>query len=85
MTGLGEFHAPLVAHEEFDAESFLQLSYLPAQGRLRNVEALRCLAEVQVFSNRDEVSNVTQFHREAFYIGFGARRTTFLCAPPCSF
>jgi hypothetical protein len=67
MTGFGEFHTPFVAGKKIDSEHLLQLPYLPAQWRLRDVQPLRGLAKIQVLRDRNEVSNVTEFHRQAFY------------------
>jgi len=78
MTGLGEFNPPLVTAKEIDSESLLQLPYLPAQGRLRDVQPLCSLAEVQVFRHGNEVSNVTQFHGGALYTGKDAPAASFL-------
>lgn len=68
MARLGKLHAALVAREEFDSESFFELPYLPTERRLRDVQALRGLAEVQVLRHGNEIAYVTQFHRGAFYI-----------------
>jgi hypothetical protein len=63
----GQFHAALVAHKEGDAEILFQLTDLTTQRRLRDVQLLSSLREVEVFRDGDEVSNVTQFHGPVFY------------------
>jgi hypothetical protein len=45
------------------------------------VQALRRLAEVQVFRHRDEIPDVTQFHGEAFYIRQAISTMGFLQVP----
>lgn len=46
MAGLGKFHMPLVAGEQFDSQVLLELPYLSAQRRLRNVQPLRRRAKI---------------------------------------
>jgi len=43
------------------------LAYLTTEGRLGDVQLLRCSAEIEAFRNRDKVSNVTEFHGQLFY------------------
>jgi hypothetical protein len=69
VAGLGKFHLAFVTREERDPQVFFQLADLPAQGRLRDVQLLSSLAEVEAFRDRDEVSCVTQFHGDVFYTG----------------
>jgi hypothetical protein len=63
----GQFHVPLIASEKNYPQILFQLTDLPAQGWLRNVQLLSGLAEVEVFRNGDEVPDVTQFHGPVFY------------------
>ena len=67
VSRLGQFHAPLVANQERDAQILFQLADLTAQWRLRDVQLLRGFPEVEVFRDGDEVANVTQFHGAVFY------------------
>ena len=67
VSRFGQLHAPIIAHQQRDAQIFLQCPDLTAQRWLRNVQLLRSLPEIEVFRNGDEVSNVTQFHGALFY------------------
>jgi hypothetical protein len=69
VASLGELHGPPVPGKEIDSKFLFELPYLPAQGRLRNVQALRRLSEIQMLRHGDEISDVPQFHDHAFYIG----------------
>ena len=62
MSGFGQFYSPLAAHKEHHAQVFLQLADLTAQRRLRDVQVLGGLPEIEVLGDGDEVTNVTQFH-----------------------
>jgi len=57
--GLSQRDAPLVTQKESDAQILFQLADLPTQRRLRDVQLLRSLAEIQVLRNGDKVANVT--------------------------
>jgi len=48
--------------EQGNAEFIFQVANLPAQRRLRNVKPLGCARHVLLFSDRDEIAQVTQFH-----------------------
>jgi hypothetical protein len=69
VAGLGELYAALVTIKEFDTQALLQLSNLPAERRLCNVQAVRRLVKVEILRDGDEVSNVSELHGEALYIG----------------
>jgi hypothetical protein len=58
ISRFGELYVPLVADEQGNAEIVFQLADLAAQGRLRNVQLLRGLAEVQVFGDSEKVAYV---------------------------
>lgn len=62
-----QLHMPLVAHKKRNAKVIFQLPDLAAQRRLRHVKLLRRFAEVQIFSDREEISDVPQFHGDVFY------------------
>lgn len=80
MACLREFDTPFVARKEIDSQRLLELPDLPAQRRLRNVQALGCFAEIQILRHGNEVPDVTQFHGEAFYIPDDLWATG-LCSP----
>jgi hypothetical protein len=50
--------------EKRDAELIFEVANLPAQRGLRNVKPRGCTSHVLLFSDRDEVSQVAQFHSE---------------------
>jgi hypothetical protein len=58
-SGLGENNSSLVADEERNAKVVFKLADLPAQRRLGNVQFLRGLAEIKVFSYCEKVANVS--------------------------
>ena len=54
--GGGERDLPAVAHEQVGAEDALQIADLVAQRGLRDVEARRCPAEVQLLRDSKEIA-----------------------------
>ena len=74
---LSQGHAPFIAQKEGNTKVLFQLSDLAAEGRLRDVQLLRCSAEVEALSNRYEVPNMTEFHGEQFYTLWVCFRTSF--------
>ena len=62
------YDAALGAVEELDAELLLELADLLAYCRLRDVQALRRAAEVQLLGDGDEVPQVTEFHGDPPWI-----------------
>jgi hypothetical protein len=62
VAGVCQRDAPLGAVEEPHAELLLELPNLLAHGRLRDVQALRGPAEVQLLGDRDEVPDVAKLH-----------------------
>ena len=50
----------MIAAEDFEAQFLLEFPDLPAHGRLRNVEAIRRLAEVQLVPDGQDVSHFTE-------------------------
>jgi len=65
---LGEFHAALGAVQQCDAQARFQPAYLLTQGRLRDVQARSSAREVQLFRDRDEIAQITQFHNKTFFV-----------------
>jgi hypothetical protein len=61
-TGAGQPHPPSVAIEQLDLDLFLELLDLLAERRLRDVEPLCRTREIQLFSDGNEVPQVTQLH-----------------------
>jgi hypothetical protein len=55
---------PLNAAQQVDFELRFEISDLLAQGRLGSLDAVRGVAEVEFFRDRDEVAKVPQLHWE---------------------
>jgi hypothetical protein len=55
----GQGHATFIPQKERHAKAFLELANLPAERRLRDVQLLRSLAEVEALRDRNKVANVT--------------------------
>jgi hypothetical protein len=49
---------PLDAAQQIDFELGFEIPNLLAQGRLRDVQAVRGVAEMEIFRDRDEVAKV---------------------------
>src|SRR3954469_9068533 len=62
-TACGELNAARHALEQRYLELALQVAYLPAQRRLRDVESLRGPAEVQFFRDGHEIPQMSKLHR----------------------
>ena len=60
--GRGELDPAAVAQQQLGADLGLERLDLLTQRRLRDVQALRRAAEVQLFGDGDEVSEVAQLH-----------------------
>jgi hypothetical protein len=60
-------HAVPVAHEKVNSQFVLKLPDLPTQRRLRNMELLRRFAEVEVFGDGKEITNMTELHGAVLY------------------
>ena len=75
LAGRSQRDAPGRAGEQVRAELLLELADLPAEHRLRDVEALRRAPEVQLFGDRDEVAQLAQVQRWAGP-GIHARRVS---------
>jgi hypothetical protein len=61
-SGIGEAKRFGAVVEERDTEFVFKRADLPAQGRLRNMEARRRSRDVLFFSDSNEVSQVAEFH-----------------------
>jgi hypothetical protein len=62
LSGRGETHRTRSSCEELISEQILKLAYLLGQWRLGDMEALCRSAKVQLFRNRNEVTQVPQFN-----------------------
>src|SRR5262249_16980558 len=62
---LGEAHASLQSIEECASYLFFELSYLPRQGRLNDVQPRGGPPEVLFFTHRDEVAKMPQLHEDS--------------------
>lgn len=62
-SGIGERDAPLAAVEEPHTELVLELSNLLADCRLGDVPPLGGTPEVQLVRDRNEIPEVSEFHR----------------------
>jgi hypothetical protein len=51
-----------VAYEKLSAELTFEIADLLRQRRCRNMKTLRGSAEMQLFCNRDEVAQLSEFH-----------------------
>ena len=61
-SGLRQGDAAMSAVQELDAELLLELADLFTYGRLRHMQPLGGTAEMQLFGNGYEISEVTKFH-----------------------
>ena len=59
----GNLDPAVGALEQRDAELFLELAHLPAQGRLTDVTGLGGAAEMAEIGDRDDVAEIAQVHR----------------------
>jgi len=62
LSGFRQTDFPLGSMKELDAEVFLELPDLLAQGRLTDIEANCRAAEVQLFRQSHERSQMAEFH-----------------------
>ncbi len=60
--GFAQLDTPVGAFEKTRAQFLLQRLNLLAERRLRNPQRLGCAAKMQLLGNRDEVTQMTQFH-----------------------
>src|SRR5208282_2932050 len=65
---VGKLDAAARALEQLHPEFVFELADLLAERRLRHMQALRGAAEVQLFSDGDEVAEVSQFHMQRILI-----------------
>jgi len=63
--GLGETHASLQSLEECESYVVFELSDLPRQRRLNDVQPLGGPPEVLLFAHRDEIAKVPQLHKDS--------------------
>jgi hypothetical protein len=64
-TGLCQAHAPLQSLKERVSNLFFKLLYLASQSRLRYAQSLGCPPKMLFFPNGDEVTKVSQFHKNS--------------------
>jgi len=64
LTSLCEAHAPLQSLKERASQLFLELPHLARQGGLHDVQPLGRSAEMLFLAHGDEVSKVSQFHKD---------------------
>jgi len=62
MSGACKFNFALIAYQKNHAEILFELANLAAQRRLRNVELFGGASKIQIFSDGDEVTDVSKFH-----------------------
>src|SRR5262249_30723763 len=63
--GLCQSHAPLQSLKERVSHLFFKLPYLARQSRLRHAQSLGRPPEMLFFPNGDEVTKVSQFHKNS--------------------
>jgi len=63
--GLGEAHAARQSLEECASYFFFELSYLPRESRLNDVQPLRGAPEMLFLAHGDEIAKVPQLHKDS--------------------
>jgi len=64
LTGLCQAYTPLQSLKERASQLFFKLPHLARQCRLHNVQPLGSAAEMLFLTHGDEVSEVSQFHKD---------------------